>query len=721
MFRSILIGLFFLALVSPSMAVAEFTPAKPGTFPQEISHHYAEADGLPGGVPNSVYLNDDGQVVAAFDNGDAQFVAGKWSKVTSSETPAVIAKAIKKSGLKESAIRQTALRSNGNVLIAAASGLFEVYTSGKSIQLQFADDLGRAWAVSNVLGVDEDAQGRIWVATLAGVVCADGEHVQTFTGAEGLPYNDFNCVHAGQDGSVWFGTSLGAIRYQNGQWAYRQGKRWLPGDDVQSIVVDAQGDTWFATDGGVGHIEARSMTLAEKAAYYEYEIEKYIKRTPFGYTCEISFTEAGNRDSEVIYHDSDNDGLWTSMYGAGECFAYGATKDPKAKERADAAFKALEFLQTVSTSGSHPAPKGHVARTIRAVEDGDPNIGRIERDRDHQATRDSLWKIYEPRWPKSEDGKWYWKSDTSSDELDGHYFFYPLYYDLVAETEAEKAAVVKVVRELTDHLIEYGYTLVDHTGTPTRWSIYDPENLNNNKMWWSERGLKSLSMLSYLAVAEHMTGDPKYGKHIKYLMEEHGYHTNAMMAKFHHGMGAGNQSDDEMAIMCYYNLMKYTKDPALKEMIGFSFYSYWMLMEPEMNPLFNFACASQNLDKTYVSPWGESSVAPWDGWLEDSMATLTRFPLDRLNWASKNSHRLDIQMLPRQTRVEPDSTAEDFLATNRGKRVNGKVLSVENRHFNHWNTDPWRLDYGGSGTQLGNGTVFLLPYYMGLYHGFIEE
>ncbi|MCJ7638688.1 MAG: hypothetical protein MUO70_02185, partial [Euryarchaeota archaeon] len=32
--------------------------------------------------------------------------------------------------------------------------------------------------------------------------------------------------------------------------------------------------------------------------------------------------------------DSDNDGLWTSMYGAGECFAYAATKDPKAKERA---------------------------------------------------------------------------------------------------------------------------------------------------------------------------------------------------------------------------------------------------------------------------------------------------------------------------------------------------------------------------------------------------
>jgi hypothetical protein len=56
-----------------------------------------------------------------------------------------------------------------------------------------------------------------------------------------------------------------------------------------------------------------------------------------------------------------------------------------------------------------------------------------------------------------------------------------------------------------------------------------------------------------------------------------------------------------------------------------------------------------------------------------------------------------------------------------GHRVNGKVLPVENRHFNHWNTNPWKLDYGGRGQQLASGTVFLLPYYMGLYHGFIQE
>jgi len=47
-------------------------------------------------------------------------------------------------------------------------------------------------------------------------------------------------------------------------------------------------------------------------------------------------------------------------------------------------------------------------------------------------------------------------------------------------------------------------------------------------------------------------------------------------------------------------------------------------------------------------------------------------------------------------------------------------LPVDERHFNHWNTDPFRLDQGGSGRYLSDGAVFLLPYYMGLYHGFIQ-
>jgi hypothetical protein len=100
------------------------------------------------------------------------------------------------------------------------------------------------------------------------------------------------------------------------------------------------------------------------------------------------------------------------------------------------------------------------------------------------------------------------------------------------------------------------------------------------------------------------------------------------------------------------------------------------------------------------------------------MTTLYGFPLDRLNWPLRNSHRLDVVSL---SRVRSRDVESPDGRRQRGHRVNGKVLPVENRHFNHWNTDPWQLDYGGNGNELGAGTVFLLPYYLGLYHGFIQK
>ena len=381
------------------------------------------------------------------------------------------------------------------------------------------------------------------------------------------------------------------------------------------------------------------MTLAEKAAFYEQEMERYIKRTPYGYVAEAPLRTPGDKTSADA-QDSDNDGLWTSMYGAGECFAYGATHDPKAKERAKKAFEALRFLQKVTQDCVHAPPKGYIARTIRSTDGPDPNIGRLEEDRQEQQ-HDKLWKVYEPRWPKSADGKWFWKSDTSSDELDGHYFFYPLYYDFCADTAAERERVREVVRDVTDHLLTHQFLLIDHDGKPTRWGVYGPQYLNRDPLWWADRGLKSLSILTYLAVAEHVTGDPKYAAASRELIDHEGYaHTTPCTPRCKTGPGSGNQSDDEMAFMCYYGLLRWSRDEALKSLMHTSFYLYWLNEAPEMNPFFNFTYAALSLNASATSPWGKFSVKPWPGWHEDAMATLHGLPLDRLNWPLRNSHRL---------------------------------------------------------------------------------
>src|SRR5690606_27297787 len=72
------------------------------------------------------------------------------------------------------------------------------------------------------------------------------------------------------------------------------------------------------------------------------------------------------------------------------------------------------------------------------------------------------------------------------------------------------------------------------------------------------------------------------------LVKEHGYASNMLTPKVHNGIGTGNQSDDEMSFMGYYNFLKYEKDEELRGIGLMSLYRYWALEEPEANPFFTF-------------------------------------------------------------------------------------------------------------------------------------
>ena len=71
-------------------------------------------------------------------------------------------------------------------------------------------------------------------------------------------------------------------------------------------------------------------------------------------------------------------------------------------------------------------------------------------------------------------------------------------------------------------------------------------------------------------------------------MSEHGYAINTMMNKHHMGPGGGNQSDDEMAFMLLYNLLRYETDPRLRMIYGITMRRRWETERPELNPLINY-------------------------------------------------------------------------------------------------------------------------------------
>jgi len=609
-----------------------------------------------------------------------------------------------------SVVRQVAVGPGDEIAVAAMAGLLTRSKAGVWTRQQ-PHDGAKSWAPYDVRGVAYDRRGRLWFASPQGVGCRDSRWT-LYDAADTVPYDDFTTLAAGEDGVIWLGTRIGAIRYDGRSWQYRQGGRWLPDDHVRAIAVDKEGNAWLATPKGLARIANRPMTLAAKARFFEEEIDKRHRRTEFGYVAGVTLSKPGDI-GEWTQHDTDNDGLWTAMYGAGECFAYGATRDPAARNRAKAAFEALRFLGAVTQGGAHPAPPGFVARTVLPVAAPNPNLNRNtpERDRQIQATRDKAWKVIDPRWPTSADGKWYWKSDTSSDELDGHYFFYPLYYDLVADEETEKARVRKHVAALTDHLIEHGFNLVDHDGKPTRWGVFSPEQLNGNAAWREERGLNSLSILSYLKVAEHVTGDGKYREAAEQLIRRHGYDLNVLIGKTNRGPGSGNQSDDEMAFMSFYSLLRYETDPRLRGIYGLALRQCWEMERYELNPFFNIVAAVSVRGVSFEDPYGDERLDLTGSWLEEAVDTLVRYPLDRVNWKVTNSHRKDIVLLPEYAARAGGRPA--------GRRRDGTVLPIDERFVDHWNHDPWELDQGGDGTYLADGASFLLPYYMGLYHGFI--
>ncbi|QDU43430.1 hypothetical protein Mal52_19040 [Symmachiella dynata] len=608
----------------------------------------------------------------------------------------------------DTAVYATSVSTAGELAVGTSTGLYERNQQGEWNKLLPAAG-NYSWAPIEVRGVAYDEKNQLWFACPQGAgVRSDGKW-QLFTGVEGLPYDDFTALAVGNSGT-WFGTKIGAIRYLDGVWSYRQGKRWVPADDIHDVAVAPNGDAWFATADGVGRIRRVETSLADKAKFFEEEIDKYHRRTPYEFVLSVGVDKPGDK-SKVTQRDSDNDGLWTSMYGAAECFAYAATKDPKSKERANKAMLAMKFLSDITQGGEHPAPPGFPARTVLPIDGRNPNDHDNRENDLRKQKEDPLWKVLEPRWPVSADGKWYWKTDISSDELDGHYFLYGLYYDLVAETDEEKAMVQEVTARVTDHLIAHDFQMVDHDGKPTRWGRFSPKELNRDLDFSTGlRGMNSLSVLSYLKVAAHVTGDEKYQEAYMKLIDDEQYAANALVAKRQMGIGTGNQSDDEMAFMAYYGLINYEDDPNLRMHYLISMMPYWKLVEAERNPLFNYifaACWDTIETGDYQRKTPQSC-------LEDALFTLKRYPLDRFRWGYKNSHRKDIQFIE-------GGWFEYWWKNPKGYLRTGVTLPIDEHFVEHWNKDVWNLDAGGNGTSLADGTSFLLPYYMGRYYGFIVE
>ena len=706
------------AIMNCTSQAADGLPVHVGEFPQQMHRAYTTTDGLCEQPVVDLAIGPEGALCAKTGASAVFFFDGeRWTPARDDTMEALFEPLPWHPSLEPLVGSRAAVRDvaehDGEIAVAAEGGLY--VGNGTQWELALPIQGDARWAPVDVRAVAYDGHGWLWFAAPQGVGYRFKERDwHLFTGKDGLPFADFTCMSAGPR-SIWFGTTNGAIRCANGRFEFRQGRRWLVDNYVHDIVVTPDGAAWFATPGGISCIYTKPMTLAKKAEFYLKEIDRYHRYSPFGYVS-WAFMDAPGAKETARTHHTDNDGHYTGKYLAAVSLGYAVTRDQELKAHAKRAFEALAFLSQVTQGGTHPAPKGFIARAIRSTSGPDPNpdYDLAYDQRRHKA--DTLWRIIQPRWPIDETGEWYWKCDSSADELDGHFFGYATYYDRVCETEEEKEAVRAVVRRIADHLLAHNWSLTDHDGRPTRWGDFSPEKINRHAFWWVERGLRSFSILAYLSVTHHITGDQKYRDAFLELAWGHGYAMNGMtQPKVMLSPGAHGQGDDDMAFLNYYHLLRYETDPALQDMFNNAAYWHWQIERFERNPLLNVIYAACNLGKVRVDQWRTMDLSPAEGWLDDTIFTLKRFPLDLVDWPLSNAHRIDLVPLRQFAR----GPGPGHVGT--GYRVDGYTIPIDENHAIQSDQDPWVLTRNTDGTRLNTGVSFLLPYYMARWHGFIDE
>ena len=444
------------------------------------------------------------------------------------------------------------------------------------------------------------------------------------------------------DGATWRKGVRGASR----DGRVFASKRYLPCDEVRRFSEPSKGRVRLHTDCGDSEIWFEAMTLEQKARIYQTVADRHDRH---GF---IGDSKQGTTTS------NDNDGLWTAMYASAQLFEYKATGKPEALARAEKAIRAVLFLEKVTGTPGYPA-RSYVVPGEEKPKDG--------------------------FWYWTEDHKYQWKSDTSSDEIVGHFLMFSVAWDLLPRG-ALRDEVQATCRRMMDYILKNDYNLIDpKTGNPTRWGRWTVAYFAGEGR--SDSPLNAIELVSFLRTTEHVTGDVRYRRELGKVVDELGYLKIAGDLKARRD--ELNYSDEELALLSFYPLLIYDKNPAILKALD----AWFENIRREKNPLWNTIYE--------VGRGGNPALR------KESITTMQRLPLDLISWKVDNSWRKELSVAPDLDRF--------------GRKQTTTWLPPDERSVMKWNGNPFVLDGGNDGQRKDDGTILLLPYWMGRYHKFWEE
>ncbi|CAF3436153.1 unnamed protein product [Rotaria sp. Silwood1] len=511
---------------------------------------------------------------------------------------------------------------------------------------------------------------------------------------------------------VWIGGVHGVMRFDSNTsdlnaWRVFNSARYMPNREsqvnVSSLAILSRSNdipnhigsaAVAVTNRGLAVFRFEKWTLSQKAEHFQRFLDQPGRHDKYGLVSSCKMSSWGDIRTCMKGPD-DNDGLWTSMYLASQVFRYAVIRDSTIKIQAWKHFEALELLNQVSGILGYPG------RSFAKRTDFPPTID---------------W------YPSPIYSNLQFKGDTSSDEIVGHEFIYPLVHDLLADNDSERQRAYILTFNITNHILTHDWYLVGENHTHTTWGIWNPIQVNNDSFYQETRGLNSLQILAFLLQTYAYSGDERFLDGAYLLTESYKYDVNLINEKTI-AVCDNSYSDDELAYLSYFTLVhafhsvasSTSLSPKQKEhaqklidhlleymKVGLNLSHKYKQMEK--SPFYNFIYCyvsgqvnqTQYLFKKHNLSSAKSSDFDCSSLSKDGIWYMQRWPLELINWQQFNSDRLDVQ-------INVPAYCNSSLASL-------QMLPPDERSSEKWNGNVYDLD-DGTGFSEDDPAAFLLSYW----------
>ncbi|MGH9606515.1 MAG: ligand-binding sensor domain-containing protein, partial [Terracidiphilus sp.] len=224
---------------------------------------YTVEDGLASNVILSLAAAPNGDVWVGTPDGLNRIRRGRIETFSSAD------------GLPDDFIRSLLVDADGSLWIGTRRGLAHWASGSGGPNGTGASPKFVTYTEENGLGSDlvgamaRDADGNLWIATLAGLSRLRNGKISNFTIANGLSSNVVTALLARPDGTLLIGTEGHGLNLWDGRRFLRMTNNSLNSLDratIHAILDDGEGHLWFATGNGIARCDCGGMSRANGAA-----------------------------------------------------------------------------------------------------------------------------------------------------------------------------------------------------------------------------------------------------------------------------------------------------------------------------------------------------------------------------------------------------------------------------------------------------------------------